>query len=303
LKKKILIFGGSGLLGKNFIDYCLKKNFTIIVHENKTRVNKKVNKVKFELNTNRLENFFSKFKKNEFLVFSFIGMTSIEFSEQNKKNAFKTNFLVNKKICDVCKKTSNKFIFISTDHIFTGKKRIFYTEKAKTKAVNYYAKTKIEAENYIKRNFNDYLIIRSNFLCKGSKKNKINYKKSFSDSIVDNLKNNKQMHLWSNVFFTPIHVKILFELIFRLIVNNKKGIFHISSSQIVSKFNLGISISKKLKLNEKLILPNNFDRKKFINRPKYMTLSNKKIKKLFNLKSSYLSIENQINMLAKDYKN
>jgi len=303
MKKKIFIFGASGLLGLNIINYCKAKKYKIYVNEHNTKINiKNINIIKINLNNHvELQNFFSKYKKNSFYVFSFIGMTSIELAEKNKKLALKTNYLINKNICDICKKTKNKFIFISTDHIFSGQKKM-YSEETKPKAVNYYAKTKIKAENYIKKKNNDALIIRSNFLCKAIKKNKTIYKKSFSDSIIYNLRNKKKFYIWNDIFFTPVHIKVLFKLIFKLIENKKKGLFHISSNQMISKFDLAILIAKKLKLYKKYILPNFFDKNKFVMRPKYMTLSNKKIKKFLDIKLNTLSLKKQINLLAKDYK-
>jgi hypothetical protein len=56
-----------------------------------------------------------------------------------------------------------------------------------------------------------------------------------------------------------------------------------------------------MKLNFKKIVPTNFDSKKFVIRPKNMSLLNTKlIKKYPNLKK-YLLLNSQINTLKKDY--
>ena len=49
-------------------------------------------------------------------------------------------------------------------------------------------------------------------------------------------------------------------------------------------------------------LPTLFDKKKFVNRPRNMSLSNKKLKKIFKKYSYKLKIDYQLNMFFKDYK-
>ena len=54
-----------------------------------------------------------------------------------------------KKLVDISNKLNIKFIQISSDHIFNGNKKSLYTENDKKDPINYYAKTKSKAENYI----------------------------------------------------------------------------------------------------------------------------------------------------------
>ena len=60
------------------------------------------------------------------------------------------------------KKFDFKFVQISTDHVYKGKKPKLNNERSKIFAVNKYAKTKILAEKYSKK-LKKFLIIRTNF--------------------------------------------------------------------------------------------------------------------------------------------
>ena len=60
----------------------------------------------------------------------------------------------------------------------------FYNENDFTNPLNYYAKTKVEAEKKLLKYNPSCLIIRTNFFGFGP-----NYRKSFSDWIIDSLKN------------------------------------------------------------------------------------------------------------------
>ena len=70
----------------------------------------------------------------------------------------------------------------------------------------------------------------------------------------------------------------------------------------ISKFNFGKKILENLKINFKL-KANVFEKHKFVNRPKNMSLSNKKLKRLFPEKTNLLKLENQIKEFVLDYKN
>ena len=195
-------------------------------------------------------------------------------------------------IIDAIKDTDIKLVHISTDHIFNkGYGKIHESEKFFSK--NFYAETKIEAEKIIQNSKANYLIIRSNFFGKGTY-----YRKSFSDYILTNLKNNNKLFLWKNIFFSPVNIQTLSKAIIKLINFNQNGVFNISSNQNISKYIFGKLIAQKFKLNENLIIPREFIYKnEAIKRPLNMSLSNRKFLQLFPSMKKELSIKKQIRLI------
>ena len=63
--------------------------------------------------------------------------------------------------------------------------------------MNYYAKSKLMSENLIKKNLKNYLILRTNFYGIGPK-----YRNSFSDWIINSLKNDKNIFMFKDVFYS-----------------------------------------------------------------------------------------------------
>ena len=110
--REILIFGGSGLLGSNYIFH--KKSKEIINFYNKKRASKVQN---LKLNFNNLEKFIVKNKIR--LLINFAGVSDVEKSEKNKKIAFNTNVKLPEKLALICKSTKIKFVHISTDHFLS----------------------------------------------------------------------------------------------------------------------------------------------------------------------------------------
>ena len=157
--------------------------------------------------------------------------------------------------------------------------------------------SKVLAEKGILKVNKEALIIRTNFYGKSSR-----YKKSFSDKIFNSLKLNRKIKLFNNVYFTPILIDKLIIVIHKLIEFNKSGIFNITSNQRLSKYKFGLLIAKILKLKfnniKKIQLE---DLKNLTKRPKDMSLSNEKVKKIFP--SYYFDIHKNLNELFKNEKN
>ena len=62
------------------------------------------------------------------------------------------------------------------------------------------------------------------------------------------------------------------------------GIINVSGSKRISKFEFGLKLAKKYKLDVGMIQGVKFDKKKFVKRPLDMSLSNEKLKKNINFK-------------------
>jgi dTDP-4-dehydrorhamnose reductase len=290
----ILIVGGSGFLGHYLIKQLKNKN-NLYCYINRTLIKDfSLTTVKFNLrNKIKLKEFILKYKID--LIINLSSIASVDICEKFKKKAYKTHVIIPRILSKIGKLLNIKVVHISTDHLFNGKSRTSYSEKSAVNPLNYYAKTKKYSEKEISKSKKN-LIIRTNFF--GN--NKIN-KNSFSDKIIINLKKKKNVHLWSDVYFSPMHIKYLCIVIEFLINKNEKGIYNISTKKI-SKYKLGVLIAKRLKLDFKKIIPTEFDPKKFIIRPKNMSLSNQRLLTKYPNLKKYLLLNSQINILKKNYK-
>ena len=143
--KHICITGYNSFIGKNFYKK-YKKKFKISPY--KDNIN----------NIIKIKKFIYK-KKITHLV-NFAGLSRLK-CENNKIECSKTNFKSIKEIINFLNKLNNKphFIFISTSHVYNYS-RTKLKETSKTNPKNTYAKLKLKSENYIKRNYKNYTILR-----------------------------------------------------------------------------------------------------------------------------------------------
>jgi len=215
--QKVLVTGASGFLGYNWCKLINKKFKVFGIYNNNNIKIKDANLIKCNLdNKNRTEKILNLIKPN--IIIHCAANSKIEDCEKRKRKTYLINVKLPTFLCKYCKKNKIKFVFISSDHLFSGKKE-FYNEKSKTSPQNFYAKTKILAEKKILNNCKESLIIRTNFFGKG----KVNHK-SFGDFIINNLKKKKYINLFYDVFFTPIFLPNLIFSTHKLIELKKKGI-------------------------------------------------------------------------------
>jgi dTDP-4-dehydrorhamnose reductase len=285
MKKNIILFGASGFLGKGLVNYLnLKFNIYGIKHKSNCSLPKEKIFTLHLSNFNKLTKQLIAVKPK--IIIHAAGLTDIERCESKKILCYKTNVELTKKIVRISNKICSKLIYISSDHLYDGKSS-FYKEKQKTSPLNYYAKTKVYSENFIRKNCKKFLIIRTNFFDKSINKSK----KNFLYFIFRELTNKNYLKLFKDVFYTPVSIKELSRIISRLINLNASGVFNIASNKRLSKYEFGNLVAKKYKLNKDLIFPIYFYDTNLTRRPLDMSLSNSKIK---NLKIKIKSLDTQI---------
>jgi dTDP-4-dehydrorhamnose reductase len=140
-------------------------------------------------------------------------------------------------------------------------------------AINVYGKTKAQAESVVVEINPQALIIRSNFYGWGT-----SYRKSFSDQIIQSLRNHQTLHLFDDVHYTPIFVDNLIQTVHDLLDKKAKGIFHVVSDDRISKYEFGVLIAEKFGLDKSLIHKSTIiSQSNLVKRPIDMSLSNRKV--------------------------
>lgn len=288
----ILLIGATGLLGLNLINKLKFDKLFLNIHKKNYPVVDKKNIYKVSLDFS--DDSFRIFLRNNNIDFIYHagGMTNVEKCEINKKKCLEINYTLVKKIVDVLIEFPQiKLIYFSTDHLFSGSQK-FYSEESKPNPLNNYALSKCLAERVIKKKLVNFLIIRTNFFGWGP-----TYRKSFSDFIFYNLLKNNDIFLYKNVYFTPILIESLINIVLKLIDLKQSGIFNIASNDRVSKFEFGVLLANYFSLDVKLINSISYIPKTTI-RPLDMSLSISKIESL-NLTTS--SVKDEIKKLKNQF--
>ena len=293
MRKKILFTGGSGLLALNCALY-LRDDFEVYLALHNRIINlQNVHTCKIDLeNEQELEK--ELIRINPDILINAAGMSNVEECELKPNDAEKINAIVPGILARLSKKLNIYFVHISTDHLFDGTK-CFQTEDDSISPLNEYGKSKAKGEQEVIKYNKDALIVRTNFFGWGT-----SYRQSFSDFIINSLRQEKKITLFSDVYFTPIFIQTLIDFIQILIKNNRSGIINIVSNERISKYEFGILIADVFGLNKNLIEKGSIENNKsLVQRPKDMSLSNIKMNKIPNT-YKFPSLNDQICILFKN---
>lgn len=218
--------------------------------------------------------------------------TNIDFCEREKKECKKINFDSVKKLIRSFPKS--KFIFISSDSVYSGNKR--HAENSRKKPLNYYGLLKLKSENYIKKFCPNFFILRTTPVGFTG----INKRKTFSSWIVDGVKRKKNINLFSDAFFSPISTKYLAKEIKFIIQKNLKGTFNVSAKDYVSKYEYAKKLCKSLNLSASYLKQSNIsDVKLFAKRNSFQALNCKLYQRKFS--RSLPSVSLTIKDLSNNY--
>lgn len=273
-KSSILLTGGSGLLAVNWL-YSKNNEYIVYLGLNERKI--------YPDNCQVIPlNFFSEeslMKQIETVgpsvVIHTAGLTSVEKCESNPELAFHINVDLSTMIANVTRRLGVRLVHISTDHLFEGNASMLSEEEPR-QAINVYGMTKALAETKVEEINPDALIIRTNFYAWGT-----SYRKSFSDHIIESLRNDQCISLFDDVYYTPILAGNLINTAHELLERNASGIYNIVSDDRISKYDFGILIAEEFGLDKSYIQRGSLRNKSnLVKRPFDMSLSNKKVKDL-----------------------
>lgn len=270
---KILIDGAGGLLGKKCAEIG-QKYFDIIgtYHHNPPKKNYKT----YQLDITKKEDVNKLIKKiNPDAIIHAAALTNVDECEKNQKKARKINFEGTKYMAKAAEEINSKFIYVSTDYVFDGKKGL-YKEDDETNPINYYGRSKLLGEKAVKNICSNYAIARTSVLY-GWNPDKPN----FVTWVMGELKNKKQIKIINDNYNTPTLVDNLAEMIYGLIKEDKKGIYHTSGSERINRYDFTLKIADVFDLDKNLINPITSDKMNWVaERPKDSSLNTKKISKI-----------------------
>jgi dTDP-4-dehydrorhamnose reductase len=273
-KPSILLTGGSGLLAVNWF-YSKRSDYNIYLGLNERQIQPEGGHV-ISLDYTTEQSLLEQVESiAPCLVIHTAGLTNVEKCEDNPELAFYINVRLSSLVAKVTKELDIPLVHISTDHLFSGISSLVQEDEP-INAINVYGRTKAQAESAVSEINPNALIIRTNFYGWGT-----SYRKSFSDQIIQSLRNHQALHLFDDVHYTPIFVGNLIQTVHDLLDKKAKGIFHVVSDDRISKYEFGVLIAEEFGLDKSLIHRSSLQSQaKLVKRPVDMSLSNLKVREL-----------------------
>lgn len=278
MKSRILITGGSGLLGVNWA-IVARDRYEVFLGMHSRQINVSNTKSVF-IDANSIDSIKRSIDEiGPDLVIHTAGLTSVEYCESHPSIARDVNVTIASNLAAVCNNLHISMVHISTDHLFDGSEP-FVDEGAQLSPLNFYGKTKAEAELRVLDTYPETLVIRTNFYGWGT-----SYRLSFSDFIINTLRKSTPIRLFNDIYYTPILAKELILVTHDLLAKKAKGIFNVVGDDRISKYEFGLQLAERFNLNANLIEAVSIkEQSNLVLRPGDMSLSNRKTSSLLNKK-------------------
>jgi dTDP-4-dehydrorhamnose reductase len=272
---KVLVLGADGFLGKRLLSM---ESAGVLLQGTSREV--KENRSVFFFDAEDIKSIYTLLKNiKPKIVINCIGYTNVDLCEKNSGYAKNINAIFPTELASVTNEMGIKLVHISTDH-YRSKDDKPRTESTEVWAANVYGKTKIEAEEQVRRVNESALIIRTNFI--GYESNGGNMK--LLATIKNSLETKTGFSGFSDVYFSPVSIRELIDALFNLIAINASGIVNIASNEVISKFEFAKLVARCLHIPESKILPTSISKSSLTtSRPNYLALDNSLYKKMVNL--------------------
>ncbi|MGJ8744719.1 dTDP-4-dehydrorhamnose reductase [Polaribacter sp.] len=251
---KVIITGSNGLLGQSLLNLLLQEKekyqvFGFSRGENRSGRND-FTYVSIDITSEeKLKNKIKEIQPN--FIFNTAAMTQVDDCENNKESCDLLNVTVVKWLAEISKQLNVHLIHLSTDFIFDGKKGN-YKETDTPNPLSYYGLSKLKSEQLLLKSEIDYTILRT-ILVYGkvfdmSRSNIVLWVKSM-------LEKGKEITIVDDQFRTPTYVEDL-ALACKIAMDKKAtGIYHISSNQLLSVYEIAGQIADAFNLDKNLIKP------------------------------------------------
>ncbi len=219
-------------------------------------------------------------------------MTNVDKCELNRELAWKVNVEGARNVAQAAEASGAFFLYISTDYVFDGEKGR-YKETDLPSPINYYAYTKLKAEEYIKTTLSKYCIARPSVIYGATPAaGKIN----FALWILNKLKNEEEAKVFVDQYNSPTLNTSLVEMTLEVLERKLTGVYHLSGASRISRYDFARSLAKTFGLEEALLVPTRTKELSFpAKRPRDSSLDTTKAQ--MTLESKPLKIEQALEKL------
>ncbi len=183
------------------------------------------------------------------LVVNCAAMANIDDCESEPERSWQLNVDFPRALAKACAKGGIRLIHLSTDAVFDGV-RGDYSETDEPNPRGVYASHKLSAERTVLEALPEALVARVNFYGWS-----LFGQRSLAEFFYYNLSERKPVNGFTDVHFCPLEVTLLGEILLRLVQKGCSGLYHVVSSENLTKYEFGLALAERFGLDGSLIGP------------------------------------------------
>jgi dTDP-4-dehydrorhamnose reductase len=212
LKKKILITGAGGLVGKACVEYCTAGGDEVIACDHQSLDIADAQKV---------ESVITRVKPDA--VINCAAWTDVDGCESDPARAERANAVGPENLARGCRDTGSAFLTISTDYVFDGSKEGFYTQCDDPRPLSVYGRFKLEGERRAQIEYARTIVVRTGYIFGTGGRN-------FLSTVVDRAKRGDKLKAIKDCWGTPTYAHDLAKRLRELVELDLPGVFHVVNS-------------------------------------------------------------------------
>lgn len=242
MKKSVLIIGKESKIGSSLILHINSDLYSIF---STTRRRHNVTENTYYLNLENIDEFLELNLSFDIIIFC-SAISNNKICNQNPELAYDVNFGNTIRLVKYFSIKQAYIIIFSTSQVvenFKDNKEFYMQKQPKT----IYGKTKYLLEQHLNLLNEKICVIRSTKVI--DKKNEL-----FQKWILD-LKNKNEISPLKDIYFAPISISFMIDLIIKCLLNEHVGLIEVSAKSEITYSYAAFYIAKKLNLDQKLINP------------------------------------------------
>lgn len=213
---KILVTGYTGQLGYDVVHQGLQQNLNMvgIGSQDLDITNKKA-----------VFQYVKKLKPDA--IIHCAAYTAVDKAEDDKNTSQDVNVNGTNNLAEVAKEINAKFMYISTDYVFSGEGQTPFKETDETSPIGHYGRTKLEGEEVVKQLLNKWFIIRISWVFGINGNN-------FVKTMLRLGETRDELNVVGDQFGSPTYTTDVAKLLIEMINTDKYGVYHASNEGFCS---------------------------------------------------------------------
>ncbi len=248
----IIITGSNGFLGQHLTDFISKTGLSIYAlsrGENQNKITNEINYFSIDLTDEEAVKRIVENIKPSVIIHN-AAMSKPDVCHANQRECKMQNVDSTYFLLKAAAPYKPYFLYVSTDFVFGENGP--HDENEKPAPLNYYGETKLMAEQLVRASGLDYGIMRPVFIYGQSYEN---MKPTFLHWVQNSLLQNKPIKVVNDQKRTPTYVYDICKGILSMIEKRAIGDFHLAGKELLSPYQMAVSVAEILKLDANLITP------------------------------------------------
>ena len=163
----------------------------------------------------------------------------VDACEDNKTLCYDINVRAPLYVAKWCRENSSRFVFISTDYVFSGERDGRYSETDEPAPASFYALCKRFTEQVLLSDPAGRLVVRTGVIYGHHPK-----KSNFVSWLISEVKAGKAVRIFDDQSNCPTLANDLAEAILRLLEKKSEGLFHTTGSECLNRYEFALKIKK-----------------------------------------------------------